>query len=58
MAFISTFEKEAPGPLIKTNDGLIEAIKNITNVQEEYDDKYQVFYNRFCTFEKASLLKR
>ena len=51
--FYFDFEKEAPGPLIKTNDGLIEAIKNITNVQEEYDDKYQVFYNRFCTFEKG-----
>ena len=52
VAFISTL-KRSTGPLIKTNDGLIEAIKNITNVQEEYDDKYQVFYNRFCTFEKG-----
>lgn len=51
--FYFDFEKEAPGPLIKTNAGLIEAIKNIANVQEAYSDKYQAFYNRFCTFEKG-----
>lgn len=51
--FYFDFEKEAPGPLIKTNDDLIESIKNIANVQEEYSEKYQAFYNRFCTFEKG-----
>ncbi|MCH4443582.1 CDP-glycerol glycerophosphotransferase family protein [Staphylococcus haemolyticus] len=51
--FYFDFEKEAPGPLIKTNDSLIEAIKNIDDIQEEYREKYKAFYNRFCTFEKG-----
>ena len=42
VAFISTL-KRSTRPLIKTNDGLIEAIQNIDNVQETYSDKYQAF---------------
>ena len=55
--FYFDFEKEAPGPLIKTNDGLIEAIK-ILLTYKKYDDKYQVFTIVSAPLKKASLLKR
>ncbi|MEE0939180.1 CDP-glycerol glycerophosphotransferase family protein [Methanobrevibacter sp.] len=38
-----------PGPELFTNDELIEAIKNIETVSEEYHDKYEEFYNKFCS---------
>lgn len=49
--FYFDFESEAPGPLIKTNEELIESIKNINTLQNKYQKKYNQFYNRFCTFE-------
>ena len=55
--FYFDFENEAPGPLIKTNDELIESIKNINDVQINYQEKYKQFYNRFCTFEKGVAAK-
>ena len=47
-------EKELPGPLIKNNDELIEAIRNIDDVLIEYNDKYDEFYERFCILCKGN----
>ncbi|RTX69717.1 CDP-glycerol--glycerophosphate glycerophosphotransferase [Staphylococcus hyicus] len=52
--FYFNFEKEAPGPLIKTDDKLIECILNIDEITKTYKDKYEKFYNRFCTFETGT----
>ncbi|WP_325167836.1 CDP-glycerol glycerophosphotransferase family protein [Staphylococcus devriesei] len=56
--FYFDFEKEAPGPLIKENRELIEAIKNIDNIEKQYEGKYNQFYNRFCTFESGQSAKK
>lgn len=42
-------EKELPGPLIKDNDELIDIINNIDEVEKDYKDKYNEFYERFCS---------
>jgi CDP-glycerol glycerophosphotransferase len=42
-------EKELPGPLIKDNDELIDIIKNIDEVSKDYSDRYDEFYERFCS---------
>lgn len=42
-------EKDLPGPLIKDNDELIDIIRNIDEVQKEYSEKYDEFYERFCS---------
>lgn len=47
-------KKELPGPLIKDNDELIDAIKNIADVESEYSEKYDEFYERFCSLCKGS----
>ncbi|MBO1199753.1 CDP-glycerol glycerophosphotransferase family protein [Staphylococcus simiae] len=49
--FYFDFENEAPGPLLNTNEALIDAIINIEQVKKNYKDKYQDFYHKFCTFE-------
>ena len=46
--FYLDVEKELPGPILQTNDEVVEAIKNIDKVTEEYKDKYAEFYDRFC----------
>lgn len=52
--FYFDFENEAPGPLIKTNDELIDSIENIDVIQNTYKEKYRNFYDRFCTFETGN----
>lgn len=42
-------EKELPGPLIQNNDDLIYSIKNIDEISENFNDKYEEFYERFCS---------
>ncbi|SCT50020.1 CDP-glycerol:poly(glycerophosphate) glycerophosphotransferase [Staphylococcus cohnii subsp. cohnii] len=56
--FYFDFENEAPGPLIKKNNELIIAIKNIEEVQKKYQEKYEQFYNKFCTFEDGNATTR
>ncbi|MGJ5703172.1 CDP-glycerol glycerophosphotransferase family protein, partial [Staphylococcus equorum] len=52
--FYFDFENEAPGPLIKTNDSLIKSIKNIEQIQQQYQMKYEKFYDKFCSYEKGT----
>lgn len=40
---------ELPGPLIMNNDDLIEVISNIDQVSAEYAERYDEFYERFCS---------
>lgn len=49
--FYIDIEEEVPGPLVKTSDEVIRAIQNIDSVQNEYQEKYEAFYNRFCTWD-------
>ncbi|MCY1590437.1 CDP-glycerol glycerophosphotransferase family protein [Staphylococcus pettenkoferi] len=49
--FYMDFENEAPGPFSFNTSQLVSHIKSIQKVQKEYTDKYQAFYNKYCTFE-------
>ena len=51
-------EKELPGPLIKNNDELVNAIRNIDDVVNEYESKYDEFYKRFCSLCKGKSAKK
>ena len=42
-------ETELPGPLIYNNYELINSIKNIEQISKEYNEKYDGFYERFCS---------
>lgn len=56
--FYIDFEKEAPGPLLKTSNQVIESIQNIKKVSEEYQDKFTSFYSKFCSWEDGSASER
>ena len=51
-------DKELPGPILQTNDEVVEAIKNIDKVTEEYKDKYAEFYDRFCCIDDGHAAER
>lgn len=56
--FYMNFEDEAPGPLLKDNETLIDSIKNIETINKSYQEKYDKFYDKFCSFEKGNAAKR
>ncbi|WP_424356068.1 CDP-glycerol:glycerophosphate glycerophosphotransferase [Methanobacterium sp. MBAC-LM] len=56
--FYIDIEKEVPGPLLFTTEEVIDNIKNIDRVFEEYKEKYDTFYNRFCYLDDGYSSKR
>lgn len=56
--FYIDIHTEVPGPLLKTTDEVIDCIVNIESLKEEYSDKYDAFYERFCGIEDGNASKR
>lgn len=55
--FYIDFEKEAPGPLIKTTDELINEIK-LLEEGFEITENIQAFYDKFCSLEDGRASER
>jgi CDP-glycerol glycerophosphotransferase len=51
--FYLDIEQDVPGPLLFTDEEVVEAIKNIDYISEEYKDKYDEFYEKFCSLENG-----
>lgn len=49
--FYMDIESEVPGPLLFTNEEVVDAIKQIDTINMEYKEKYEEFYERFCSLE-------
>ena len=56
--FYLDMEKDLPGPLLLTNDEVVDAIKNIDEIQEKYKERYEEFYNRFCCVDDGHAAQR
>lgn len=56
--FYMDFQAEAPGPLLKTNDEIIHALENLTEMNEEYRPKYNAFYEKYCSLEDGHAAER
>ncbi|KIH69756.1 bifunctional glycosyltransferase/CDP-glycerol:glycerophosphate glycerophosphotransferase [Salinicoccus roseus] len=49
--FYIDMETELPGPLLMTNGAVVDAIENIGEIEEEYQERYDAFYDRFCSWD-------
>ncbi len=49
--FYLDIEKDVPGPLLFTDEEVVDAIKNIDDIIVEYKDKYDDFYEKYCSLE-------
>ena len=49
---------DVPGPLLFTTQEVIDAIKNIDAISEQYHKKYEEFYNTFCYIDDGNASKR
>src|SRR5699024_4385914 len=44
------YEKIIPGPLVRKTSEIISNLKNLSNLEFEYKEKLEVFYNEFCQY--------
>ena len=56
--FYIDIRNDVPGPLLKTTEEVIGSIKNIESLKEEYAEKYEIFYNKFCSLDDGNASKR
>ena len=50
-------KKDLPGPVLQTEQELIEAIAHIDEVKEKYRSKYDKFYEDYCQLEDGKAAK-
>ncbi|MDN6631108.1 MAG: CDP-glycerol glycerophosphotransferase family protein, partial [Staphylococcus equorum] len=56
--FYIDVEKDLPGPLLYTSEEVIDRIKNIKSVMYEYEEKYKLFYDQFCSLDDGKASQR
>lgn len=56
--FYIDYEKDIPGPILKTSDELIEVVKNIEQVKRKYASLYEEFYEKFCSWHDGNSTKK
>jgi CDP-glycerol glycerophosphotransferase len=49
--FYFDFEAEAPGPLLTETSGVVDALRRLDEVSEEYAERYKLFRERFTGLE-------
>ncbi|WP_406722202.1 bifunctional glycosyltransferase/CDP-glycerol:glycerophosphate glycerophosphotransferase [Streptomyces althioticus] len=49
--FYFDFESSAPGPLLRTSEELVAAIRDIDRIQEFYAERYDWFRQEFCDLD-------
>jgi CDP-glycerol glycerophosphotransferase len=56
--FYFDFEKEAPGPLLRTSEEVIEALADIDRIAKDYREAYDRFAERFCDLDDGRAAAR
>lgn len=56
--FYFDFEKDSPGPLIRTSGELIDSIRNIDSVWPEYRERFDRFHHLFCDLDDGRASQR
>jgi CDP-glycerol glycerophosphotransferase len=56
--FSLDFEADAPGPLLRTTDDLIEALAELDSVAAEYKQRYERFVGSYCSLNDGHAAAR
>ena len=48
---------EVPGPLLYTSEEVVDAILNIDQINEEYKERDEEVYKRFCCYDDGKASK-
>ncbi len=47
-------EDELPGPVLATNEEVVETLQHLEEIAEKYRCRYERFYNRFCSVDDGT----
>ncbi|WP_455540004.1 CDP-glycerol glycerophosphotransferase family protein [Terrisporobacter sp.] len=56
--FYLDLQTEGPGPIVMTNDEIIEELRDFDKLTEKYKDRVESFHDRFCTMDDGEASKR
>jgi CDP-glycerol glycerophosphotransferase len=56
--FYFDFEREAPGPLVKTTDEVVSIINKLESNEFTFSDNFNQFYQKYCSLEDGDASKR
>ncbi|WP_057911964.1 CDP-glycerol glycerophosphotransferase family protein [Peribacillus muralis] len=56
--FYMDFDKEAPGPFLKTTEEIIDSIINIDQINMQYKERYGSFREKYCGIEDGKATER
>lgn len=51
-------ERDLPGPVVRTTEGLVRHLANLESVARQYLDRYATFQKRFCSFNDGGASRR
>ena len=52
--FYIDMEENLPGPMLFTTEEIVDAIRNLPELEEKYREKYDVFYETYCGWEDGN----
>lgn len=52
--FYFNFEEVAPGPILMESSEVIDTIENINQLKGVYEEKFEAFYERFCSLDNGT----
>ncbi|MFB7305444.1 bifunctional glycosyltransferase/CDP-glycerol:glycerophosphate glycerophosphotransferase [Heyndrickxia sporothermodurans] len=56
--FYIDFETEAPGPLLRTTEEIVDSILNLEDIKREYSEKFNEFRNKYCQFDEGDASRK
>ena len=51
-------ETELPGPLLYTTDEVVDAVRDLERIRQDYQEKYRSFCEKYCDWEDGSASQR
>ncbi|SDK14211.1 bifunctional glycosyltransferase/CDP-glycerol:glycerophosphate glycerophosphotransferase [Sediminibacillus albus] len=56
--FYFDIENEAPGPLLKSTEQVLDAILNIDSLKKEYSKRYDAFFDKYCRWDDGKAAEK
>lgn len=56
--FYIDIEDELPGPILAASEEVLHAIENINLLEQKYKEKYERFYEKYCSWEDGHASQR